>query len=58
MICPETAVFVRDCYSLPSRLFIIGGSEHKSCVGTTQGEPAAVAIYAVAIIPLLLMLVD
>ena len=58
VICPEIAVFVRNCYSLPLRLFIIGGSELKSCEGTTQGDPAAMAIYAIGIIPLLLMLVD
>ena len=58
VICPEIAVFVRNYYSLPSRLFIIGGSELKSCEGKTQGDPAAMAIYAIAIIPLLLMLVD
>ena len=34
VICPEIAVFVRNCYALPSRLFIIGGSELKSCEGT------------------------
>ena len=32
VICPETALFVRDCYSLLSRIFIIG-SELKSCEG-------------------------
>ena len=58
VIYPEIAVFVRNCYSLLSRLFIIGRSELKSCEGTTQGDPAAMAIYAIAIIPLLLMLVD
>ena len=58
MICLDIAAFVRNCYSLPSRLFIIGGSELKSCEGTTQGDPAPMAIYAITIIPLLLMLVD
>ena len=58
MICPEVAVFVINCYSLPSRLFIIGRSELKSCEGTTQGDPAAIVIYAITIIPLLLILVD
>ena len=58
VICTEIAVFVRDCYSLPSRLFIIGGSEIKPCEGTTQGDPAAMVIYAIAITPLLLMLRD
>ena len=28
MVCAEIAVFVRNCYSLPSRLFKIGGSEN------------------------------
>ena len=58
VICPEIVVFVRNCYSLPSRLFIIGGSELKPCEGTTEGDTAVMAIYAIAIIPLLLMLVD
>ena len=35
VICPEIAVFVKNCCSLPSRLFIIGGSELKSCERTT-----------------------
>ena len=35
VIRPEITVFVRNCYALPSRLFIIGGSELKSCEGTT-----------------------
>ena len=38
VIFPEIAVFVRNCYSLPSRLFIIGGGELKSCEGTTLKE--------------------
>ena len=42
----------------PSRFFIIGGSELKSREETTQGNLAAMAIYAIATIPLLLMLVD
>ena len=29
--CPEIAVFVRNCYALPPRLFILGGSELKTC---------------------------
>ena len=52
------AVLVRYCYSLPSRLFIIGGSELKSCEGTAQEDLAAIAIYAIAIILLPLVLVD
>ena len=58
VICPEIAVFVKSCYSLPSRLMCLCAHDLKSCEGTTQGDPAAMAIYAIAIIPLLLMLVD
>ena len=58
VIRPEITVFVRNCYALPSRLLIIVGSELKSCERTTQGDPAAMAIYAIATIPLLLMLID
>ena len=56
VIWPEIAVFVKNCYALPSRLFIIQGKELKSCEGTTQGDPSAMVIYVIAIIPLLLML--
>ena len=58
IICPPIAKYVRNCYNLPSRLFIIGGGEIRSTEGTTQGDPTAMAIYAIAIIPLILMLVD
>ena len=43
---------------MPSRLFVIGGYELKSSEGTTQGNPIAMAVYAMAVIPLLLMLLE
>ena len=58
IICPPLSEFVQNCYNLPSSLFIIGGGETQSTEGTTQGDPTAVAIYVIAIIPLVLMLVD
>ena len=58
VICPSIARYVKNCYSINSRLFIIGGGEIQSREGTAQGDPAALVIYAVAIIPLILMLVE
>ena len=55
---PEIAAFVGNCYALPSRLYVIGGSELKLCEGTTQGDSAAMMIYAIAKMLLLLMLID
>lgn len=54
IICPSIAIFVENCYNNPSRLFILGGSEIKSSEGTIQGDPMAMLIYAIAIIPLIL----
>ena len=39
VICSLTSIYVQNCYTLPSRLFIIGGTEIKSSEGTTQGDP-------------------
>ena len=44
--------------TLPSQLFIIGGTEIPSSEGTTQGDPAAMSIYAIAIMPIVLMIVE
>ena len=37
---------------------MIGGGEIQYTEGTTQGSPTAKAIYAIAITPLILMIVD
>ena len=57
-MCPEIAIFVKNCYVKPARLFVIGGIEIASSEGTTQGDPIAMAIYATAIIPLLLLVLE
>ena len=57
IICPPIARYVRNCYCANTRLFIIGGGEIQSMEGTTQGDPTAMAIYAIVIIPLILRLV-
>ena len=58
VICPSIARYVKNCYSVNSRFFIIGDGEIQSMEGTKQGDPAAMVIYAIAIIPLILMLVE
>ena len=53
VLCPIFGQYVRNCYRFPVRLFVIGGSELKSKEGTTQGDPAGMAIYAIGLTPLL-----
>ena len=54
---PPLARHVRNCYYANFQLFIIGGGEIQSMEVTTQDDPTAMAIYAMAIIPLILMVV-
>ena len=58
IVCPEIATYVYNCYATSARLFIFGGSELKSEEGTTQGDPIAMTVYALATIPLLLMVLE
>ena len=53
VLCPALATFIDNCYSIPSDLFVQGGKRLKSLEGTTQGDAAAMAIYALQITPLL-----
>ena len=49
----------RNFYNLPARLFfILGGKELIAKEGTTQGDPTAMAAYAIGITPLLKLLHD
>ena len=50
---PPMATFVKNCYQSAARLFVIGGQELRSKAGTTQREPLGMAIYSIAISPLL-----
>ena len=58
VICPSLSTFIINCYQYHARLFIIGGAEIKSREGTTKGDPIAMFIYAIAIIPLVLKSVE
>ena len=53
VLCPALATFINNCYSIPSDLFVQGGKRLKSLEGATQGDAAAMAIYALQITPLL-----
>ena len=54
VICPSIATFVVNCYSTASRLFVAGGTELRSDEGSTQGDPIAMFVYAIATTPLIL----
>ena len=57
-LCPSTAIFVKNCYSTPSRLFIVGGTNIILREGTTQDDPVLIAIYGIGVTPLINMLID
>ena len=56
-LCPSLATALINTYRAPSELFI-DGDVLLSCEGTTQGDPLAMPMYALAIIPLIRNLKD
>ena len=51
-LCPAIATIAINCYREPVDLFV-GGTVLKSQEGTTQGDPLAMPIYALATVPLI-----
>ncbi len=51
ILCPSISTILDNTYRTPSELFV-GGQTILSKEGTTQGDPLAMAMYAVASVPL------
>ena len=51
--CPIIAAYIINTYTHPARLFIIGSKEIASAEGTTQGDPLAMAFYAISTLPVI-----
>ena len=52
-LCPAIATMLSNTYRSPVRLFIKGEGELTSTEGTTQGDPLAMGMYALAVTPLI-----
>ena len=53
IICPPLTQVLLNTYRAPVRCMIQGGGEISSTEGTTQGDPLAMAMYALAVRPLI-----
>ena len=47
--CPAISTILSNTYQAPIKLFIVGEGEINSSEGTIQGDPLAMAMYALAI---------
>ena len=53
VLCPSFSTILHNTYGAPVRLFIVGEGEIPSLEGTTQGDPLAMAMYALAVVPMI-----
>jgi len=53
VLCPALSTILNNTYAQLICLFVVGEGEIPSCEGTTQGDPLAVAMYALAVVPLI-----
>ena len=57
-VCPALETVLTNCYQSPIQLLVSGGGEILSKEGTTQGDPLGMAMFALAIVPLILKLME
>ena len=57
LICPSIVTALRNSYDSPSNLYV-NGKILLSQEGATQGDPLAMSMYGLALIPLMRMLED
>ena len=53
MLCPALSTILHNTYSTAVWLFVVGEGEISSTEGTTQGDLLAMAMYALAVVPLI-----
>ena len=51
ILCPPIAQIINNTYQSPVRVIMPGSGEILSTEGTTQGDPLAMAMYAIAVTP-------
>ena len=53
ILCPPLSSILINTYRAPVRMIVVGSGEISSTEGTTQGDPLAMAMYALAVVPLI-----
>ena len=53
ILCPALSMILQNTYGAPTHLFVTGQGEISSREDTTQGDPLAMSMYALATVPLI-----